>query len=74
MANFKGANLERADLREAYNLSFNQLSEVKTLYDAKLDKDLLITLKKKCPLLFEKPDYDIDKSDFNDYEQDNDND
>jgi proteasome lid subunit RPN8/RPN11 len=52
--NFKGADLEKADLRGAYNLSFDQLSEVKTLYDAKLDRDLLIELKKKYPILFEK--------------------
>jgi uncharacterized protein YjbI with pentapeptide repeats len=54
-ANFSGANLEKADLRGAYNLSFDQLSKVKTLYDAKLDKEILIELKKEYPILFEKP-------------------
>jgi uncharacterized protein YjbI with pentapeptide repeats len=62
--NFEGADLEKADLRGAYNLSFDQLSKVKTLYNAKLDKDLLIELKKRYPILFEKQDYDRNKLDY----------
>jgi hypothetical protein len=40
---------------EAYGLSLDQLSKVKTLYDTKLDKKLLIPLKVKFPALFEEP-------------------
>ena len=47
-ANFRGANLEGA-----YGLSIDQLSKVKTLYNAKLDEELLIPLKEKYPALFE---------------------
>jgi BTB/POZ domain-containing protein KCTD9 len=60
-ANLKGANLERADLKwanlegtnlgETYGLSIDQLSKVKTLYNAKIDDELLIPLKEKY-LLF----------------------
>ncbi len=38
----------------AQNLSIDQLSKVKTLYGAKLDEELLISLKDKYPDLFEK--------------------
>ena len=65
-ANLKGANLERADLKwanlegtylgETYGLSIDQLSKVKTLYNAKIDDELLISLKGKYPALFEVPD------------------
>jgi uncharacterized protein YjbI with pentapeptide repeats len=54
--NLEGTNLERADLKRAQHLSLDQLSKVKTLLNAKLDNELLITLKKKSPALFEKPD------------------
>ena len=59
-ANLQGANLYGADLQEAnligaHHLSLEQLSKVKTLYNAKLDEELLITLKEKYPALFEKP-------------------
>jgi len=47
------ANLESAFLGEAYGLSLDQLSKVKTLYDTKLDEKLLIQLKEKYPILFE---------------------
>ncbi|HET8686622.1 MAG TPA: pentapeptide repeat-containing protein, partial [Methanosarcina sp.] len=66
-ANFKGANLEGANLEgtnfeaaflgETYGLSPDQLSKVKTLYNAKLDEELFMQLKEKCPALFERPDY-----------------
>lgn len=52
----KGASLEAVFLGEAYGLSPEQLSKVKTLCNAKLDEKLLITLKEKYPVLFEKPD------------------
>jgi uncharacterized protein YjbI with pentapeptide repeats len=57
-ANLEGANLEGANLEGAINLTINQLSKVKTLYNAKLDKELEIPLREKYPALFEKPDQD----------------
>ncbi len=36
-ANLGRANLQKANLEGARNLSFDQLSRVKTLYDTKLD-------------------------------------
>ena len=51
----KGTDLKGANLEGARNLSFDQLSRVKTLYDTKLDKELLISLKEKYPALFEVP-------------------
>ena len=56
-ANLKEANLKGADLGGARNLSFYQLSIVKTLHDTKLDEDLLIQLKEKHPALFEVPNF-----------------
>ena len=53
-ANLQEANLEGAFLGEAYGLSIDQLSKVKTLYKVKLDKELSIPLKEKYPALFEK--------------------
>jgi uncharacterized protein YjbI with pentapeptide repeats len=65
-ANLQGAKLERSDLQEAnrqgtkleraQNLSVYQFSKVKTLYATKLDEELLISLKEKYPVLFEKPE------------------
>ncbi len=52
-ANLKKANLEAAFLGEAYGLSLEQLSKVKTFYDTKLDEKLLIPLREKYPVLFE---------------------
>lgn len=59
--NLSGANLfntylQGADLRGAHGLSLDQLSKAKTLYDAKLDEKLLVSLKEKYPALFEKPE------------------
>ena len=53
-ANFKGTSLGRADLKGAklYNaidLSLDQLSKVKTLYNAELDEDLRKELEEKYP-------------------------
>jgi ribosomal protein L29 len=58
-ANFRGALLKKADLEGAHleyaeNLNIDQLYKVKTLYNAKLDEDLLKQLKEKCPALFKK--------------------
>ncbi|MHB8103192.1 MAG: pentapeptide repeat-containing protein [Methanosarcina sp.] len=54
-ANLEGAYLIGANLKGAENLKVDQLSKVKTLYDAKLDDELLIPLKEKYPALFEEP-------------------
>jgi len=63
-ADLSGAHLEEVDLSEAYlerakNLTIDQLSKVKTLYEAKLDDKLLIPLKEKHPELFEKSEQDV---------------
>ena len=54
-ANLLEANLEGANLKGAKNLKIDQLSNVKTLYNAKLDEELEIPLRDKCPALFEEP-------------------
>ena len=54
-ANLEGADFEGADLKGALNLTIDQLSEVKTLYNAELDDELRIPLEKEYPALFEKP-------------------
>lgn len=46
-ANFEDANLEYAKLKEAKNLTVDQLSKVKTLYKAQLDPELEDELRKK---------------------------
>jgi len=51
-ADLEGANLHRANLEGAINITFNQLSKVETLYNAKIDEDLLIPLKEQYPALF----------------------
>ncbi|KKG13800.1 hypothetical protein EO98_12850 [Methanosarcina sp. 2.H.T.1A.6] len=53
---FEGADLRGANLKGAKNLTIDQLSKVKTLYEAQLDEELLIPLKEKYPALFKKPD------------------
>lgn len=59
-ADLEGAHLKKVDdppkfpgLSPSCNVTFKQLSKVKTLYDAELDEELLIPLKKKHPDLFE---------------------
>ena len=47
-----GTNLEGANLTGAFNLSIDQLSKVRTLYNAKIDEELLIQLKEEFPSLF----------------------
>lgn len=51
-ANLAEANLEGANLEGASYLTIDQLSKVKSLYNAKLDEKLLIKLKEKYPTLF----------------------
>jgi uncharacterized protein YjbI with pentapeptide repeats len=55
-ANLEGAKLWGADLRGTYNLTIEQLSTVESLYEAKLDPDLMEQVKKKYPHLLEKPE------------------
>ncbi|AKB80195.1 hypothetical protein MSHOH_3712 [Methanosarcina horonobensis HB-1 = JCM 15518] len=55
-ADLADANLEGTDLIGAKNLTIDQLSKVKTLYNAKLDPEREIALREKYPALFEKPD------------------
>jgi uncharacterized protein YjbI with pentapeptide repeats len=64
-AHLQGANLERltlkeAKLEEAQYLSIDELSNIKPLYDAKLDKELLLSLKENI-LLFLKNLKDNDR-------------
>lgn len=54
VASLIGVNLQEADLEGVFDLSLDQLSEVKTLYSAKIDKELFTPLKEKYPALFEK--------------------
>ena len=50
--NLQGANLFMANLTGAFNLSIDQLSKVRTLYNAKIDEELLIQLKEEFLSLF----------------------
>jgi hypothetical protein len=54
-ANLYKANFEGANLKGAENLTIDQLSKVKTLYKATLDKKLEKPLRKKYPALLEEP-------------------
>lgn len=54
--NLKGANLKGTDLEGVENLTINQLSKVKTLYNATLGEEILIPLKEKYPVLFRGPE------------------
>ncbi len=53
-AHFEGADLRGASIKGVKNLTVDQLFNVKTLYNAELDDELLIQLKEKRPDLFEK--------------------
>jgi uncharacterized protein YjbI with pentapeptide repeats len=55
-ANLQEAVFRWSNLYKAKNVSLDQLSKVKTLFDAKLDEELLIPLKEKYPTLFEESD------------------
>jgi uncharacterized protein YjbI with pentapeptide repeats len=54
-ADFDWAKLEKADLEGSCHLSLDQLSKVRTLHNAKLDEELLISLREKYSILFEVP-------------------
>ena len=54
-SNLKGANLKGANLKGAKDLSFEQLSEVETIYNAELNESLRTLLKAKHPALFAEP-------------------
>jgi uncharacterized protein YjbI with pentapeptide repeats len=60
-ANLKKADLYLADLTGAKNLKIEQLSKVKTLYQAKLDPELMEQVRQCCPHLLEKPKEEPDK-------------
>jgi hypothetical protein len=47
MSDLKEVNFEKTNLKGARNLSFDQLSKVKTLHGTKLDQELLKPLKEK---------------------------
>ena len=48
-ANLREANLEGANLSENHFLSFGQLSKVKTLHNAKLNGNILKSLRRNIP-------------------------
>jgi hypothetical protein len=54
-ATLTGANLTEADLWETRNLTIEQLSDVKTLYQAELAPELMERIEKEYPHLLEKP-------------------
>ena len=54
-ANLSDAKLSRADLTQVLGLNINQLSKVKTLYEAELDPELMEQVKDEYPHLLEKP-------------------
>ena len=56
------ADLRDANLTGAKNLTIKQLSGAKTLYQAKLDPDLIKKVKKNCPYLLEKPKEETDQT------------
>jgi len=52
----KDADLSGADLTQVYNLSINELSDVRSLYKAELDPELKKQVRKKYPHLLEEPE------------------
>lgn len=54
-ANLRGANLQETNLQGAKHLTVEQLSEVETLYGAKLDPELEKKIKQKYLYLLEEP-------------------
>ena len=56
LSDLEKVNLQGANLKGTHHLLVDQLSKVKTLYNAKLDEELLIQLQEKYPALFEEPD------------------
>jgi len=57
-ADFSEANLSGANFQLTRNLSVGQLSEVKTLYEPKLDPDLMKQIERNYPHLLAKPESD----------------
>ena len=55
-ANLKGADLAKAKMRKVRNLSKDQISVVKTLFQAELEPELLNTITKNYPRLLRKPE------------------
>jgi len=60
--NFEGADLHGADLIGAKNLTIEQLSKAKSLYQTKLDPELEQQIREKYPYLLEKPKDNSDGS------------
>lgn len=56
--NLQGANLEGAVLMDAIDLDITQLSQARTLYQAKLDPELFGQIKERFPQLLERPQQD----------------
>jgi uncharacterized protein YjbI with pentapeptide repeats len=61
-AELAGANFQNGNLYNAENLTINQLSNVKTLYGAKMDDQLLEQVKSQYPHLLEPPEEEEEKS------------
>jgi uncharacterized protein YjbI with pentapeptide repeats len=55
LANLKDADFESASLISVSNVDVGKICEAKTLYNARLDEDVLEAVKKHCPRLLEKP-------------------
>jgi hypothetical protein len=53
-----GADFSGANFQLTRNLSFGQLSEVKTLYEPQLDPDLMKQIERNYPHLLAKPESD----------------
>jgi uncharacterized protein YjbI with pentapeptide repeats len=53
-ADFKNANLYKADFRNVIGLTLEQLANVKTLYLAKFDEEVMQEIQKKYLSLLEK--------------------
>ncbi len=62
-AYLSGANFEGANLKNVIDLTVDQLSEVKTLYKAILDHELIEQVKEKYPHLLKKPKEEESKPD-----------
>jgi len=58
LANLWWADLWMTNLQQVRNVTAEQLSHVKTLFEAKLDPELEKELREKHPHLFEKPEKD----------------
>ena len=60
-ADLTEADLKRANLIKAKGLTIEQLCDAETLYEAKLDEDLLNKVKEKCTHLLKNPDLESKK-------------